>query len=332
MALLVTPGQLARRAEFYHQFGQLMNAGIGILQAIEVLRRSPPDRSMRFPLIRMRQFLEQGGTFTEAARNAGAWLPAFDAALLEAGEKSGRLPACFELLARYYQERSHLTRDMLSHLLYPVFLVHFAVLILPLPTLLLAGGFGGYLRQIAGILLPIYAVVLLLNYASQGRHGESWRGFIERICRWVPVLGGARRDLALARLTAALEALLSAGVNIIEAWELAAAASGSPALRRVVRAWRPRLDAAATPSEVVTSSGAFPELFANMYHTGEISGQLDTTLKRLHDYYQDSASRKLKALAQWTPRLVYLMVALAIAYRVVSFWASYYDQIFKLIQ
>jgi type II secretory pathway component PulF len=61
---------------------------------------------------------------------------------------------------------------------------------------------------------------------------------VERTLRWVPILGKARQDLALARLAAALEALLNAGVPIIGAWELAATASGSPALRRTVLTWR----------------------------------------------------------------------------------------------
>src|SRR5262249_25105084 len=144
-----------------------------------------------------------------------------------------------------------------------------------------------------GVLFPLYAVVLLVIYAAQGRHGETWRGWMESLFGRVPLLGKARRYLALARLSAALEALLSGGVTIIEAWELAATASGSPALRRLVVGWRPLVDAGQTPSEVVNASRRFPELFANQYATGEVSGKLDDALRRLHQYYQNEGSRKL---------------------------------------
>src|SRR5204863_6974984 len=121
---------------------------------------------------------------------------------------------------------------------------------------------------------------------TQSRHGESWRACIEYFLQPIPLLGKGRRCLAISRLAGALEALLSAGVTIIEAWELAATACGSPALRRTVIGWRPLVDGGQTPAEVVNTSNRFPELFANQYMSGEISRKLDETLRRLHQYYQ----------------------------------------------
>src|SRR5262249_37194969 len=144
-----------------------------------------------------------------------------------------------------------LLREMLSRLMYPLFLFHFAIFIIPIAQLLTAGAVRAYLTQTVGVLLPLYAVVGTVAYAAQGKHGERWRALVETIVSGVPVLGQARRELALARLAAALEALLNAGVNIIEAWELAANASGSPALRRTVHRWRPRLEAGETPAELL---------------------------------------------------------------------------------
>jgi len=184
-----------------------------------------------------------------------------------------------------------------------------------------------YAKQMFGILLPVYAVVILLMYAAQGRHGENWRAWIEAILRRVPVWGAARRNFALSRLAAALEALLNAGVTIIEAWELAATASGSPALRRAVLNWKPRVLAGETPAEALSQSREFPKHFSQLYQTGEITGRLDETLNRLRVYYQEEGTRKLRALAEWTPRLVYLAIALMIAWRVVSFWMGYYGQL-----
>jgi type II secretory pathway component PulF len=77
----------------------------------------------------------------------------------------------------------------------------------------------GCSSKAALILSPLYLVTILLIYASQSKHGEAWRARIESVSNFIPILGAARRFLALARLAAALEALISAGVNIVEAWE-----------------------------------------------------------------------------------------------------------------
>src|SRR5438067_2533296 len=204
MPLDFTPGQFARRAEFYHQLGALTGAGLGLIRGLETLQRNPPARSYRQPIKRVLEQLAHGYTFAESLRRVAQWLPGF--------------------------------------------------------------------------------------------------------------------DIALSRLAAALEALLGAGVTVIEAWELAATASGSPALRRTVQAWRPLVNAGQTPAEAVSASTRFPEMFANQYNTGEVSGTLDDTLRRLHNYYQQEGSRKLHAVAQWTPRAVYFLIMMMIAVYVVRFW------------
>src|SRR2546428_11875743 len=108
MALSVTPSQFSRRAEFYHQLDQMTGAGLGIVRALEQLQRNPPARSYRQPLKLLLQQLAGGFSLAEAAQRVGGWLPQFDIALLRAGEHSGRLDACFRLLANYYQDRARL--------------------------------------------------------------------------------------------------------------------------------------------------------------------------------------------------------------------------------
>ena len=327
MSLNITPGQFTQRADFYHQLDQLTVAGLGIVPALDQLGQHPPARSYREPICRALAQLGRGGTLAESFEHGGRWLPAFDLALIHAGEQSGRLERCFRLLADYYTDRARITRQLISDLAYPAFVFHLAIFIFPFAQFFQSGNWLVYLGQTFGVLIPLYVVVALFIYVAQGRHGERWRARVESFLRPVPVLGTARQYLALARLAAALEALIGAGVTIIEAWELAATASGSPALRRAVLAWRPQLNAGKTPAEALRSSSRFPDLFANQYATGEVSGKLDETLRRLHSYYQEEGTRKLHAVAQWVPRFIYLAVALAIAYRIIQFWLDYFRQI-----
>jgi type IV pilus assembly protein PilC len=331
MALVQTPGLLSRRAELYHQLGQLTNAGIGLLKALEIQRRSPPSATFRQPLTVLLDELGQGSTFSEAVKRTGTWMPEFDGALIQAGEQSGRLPSCFQLLADHYNERSRLAKQMLSDSAYPFFLFHFAIFISPFPQLFATGQIAPYLAKTFGILIPVYAVVFVILLATRQEHGEKWRALIERLLHAVPFLGSAKRNLALARLSAALEALLSAGVNIIEAWDLAAAASGSPLIKNQVARMKPSVLAGQTPAEALATSSAFPETFVHLYATGEISGQLEESLKRMRGMFQEEASRKLSAFSKWLPKLVYFLVVIMVAWKIISFYMGYFAEVNKAI-
>ena len=325
--LIVTPRRLSQFSEFYHQLGTMLTAGVTPTAALEHQLHAPPGLSFRLPIRSLLKSLNQGATFTESLCHLGGWLPAFDLALIGAGEQSGRLDVCCKLLATYYSERSQLGRRVMLDLAYPAFLLHAAVFIFPFADFFLSHNWLVYLTRTLGVLLPIYAVHFLLLLACQGRHGETWRSLVEQVLAPMPVLGSARRGLALARLAAALESLINAGVSIIDGWELAAAASGSPALNRVVQSWKPRLISGETPGDLVAQCRLFPPVFASLYKTGEVSGSLDDALKRLHVLLQEESSRKLHAVAEWMPRLAYLVILFMVAYRIVVFWTGYFAQI-----
>jgi type II secretory pathway component PulF len=336
MPVLVTPRRLEQQGELYHQLAVLTSAGVGLISALEMVRNSGAHRSFRQPIQYLLRQLQDGATVADALESLGrSWLPEFDIALIRAGEQSGRLDVCFRLLADYYHERARLGRQVLSDLAYPALVLHLAVLVFPpgaLSRLVLNGDIVGFFAPKVALLGTCYLLVWILLYMGQSRHSETWRALLERILKAVPILGSARACLALARLSIALEGLLSAGVSIIEAWDLAAAASGSPSLSRAVREWKPNVLAGLTPAEAVRQSGAFPELFTSLYTTGELSGQLDNTLRRLYQHYQEEAIRKMHALAQWCPRLIYFAVLLLIGYQVIAFWTSYFSQISQLAQ
>jgi type II secretory pathway component PulF len=319
MAFIVTPRQLSVRAEFYHQFGAMLTAGVPIVEVFKAIHRNPPSRGLRRLLEQWRHAVENGCTFSDAMRSSGEWMPSFDIALLESGERSGRLDATLHLLGNYYEERAALVRQTISDLLYPLFIFHFAILLAPFPKLFLTGDVTAYLLTVAVPLAPLYGGGFFLVWACQGRRGDLWRTLLEAVCRFIPLLGSARRGLALARLTAAMEALLNAGVSIIKAWELAATASGSPAIKREVLSWHDALESGhATPGGLLSKSSLFPELFTNLYHTGEVSGKLDDALSRLNRYYQDEASRKLKLLARWFPIIIYVIIMGFVAVSIVN--------------
>ena len=330
MAAFYTPGQLARRAEFYHELAGLISAGIGLPQALQNIRSMRHARPYRTNIDIILKELNQGATFAEAIGKTTQFFPVFDEALLHAGEKSGRLDACFRSLGQYYEERAKLWKSVISDMAYPVFMLHFMFFLAPIPTLFI--GQTSVFKFLAAVftpLLPFYIGAAVLIYFMQGTRSSSVRSIVEQFTRLVPVLGKARFELAMARLAGSLEALISAGVLIIDAWDLSADACGSIRLKKLVASWKPHLQGGATPSELIRSSGVFPDVFTSLYATGEMAGKLDEHLRRVQAYFQDRASRKLHELAVWTPRLVYIGLCLYLGYMVVTFWVGYYDGIMK---
>lgn len=329
--MLFMPGQLTCRADFYHQLGQMTAAGLSITVTLKQLQRTFRSGYFRAQLAAAVVDIERGATVSESFRRREGWLPEFDIALLHAGERSGRLDATFAMLAHYYGDRAAVARRLLSAVAYPVLLVHAALFILPFPELFQTGNIVGYLFKSVGVLAILYALVAIGIFLSQSKRNAAWRSTFESITGLIPLVGSGRRALALSRLAAALEALINAGETIHEAWPLAAAASGSPALQREVAAWRSQLVLGRTPAEVMRDNCVFPEMFANLYHSGEVSGSLDESLRRLRDYYADEGSRTLHTAARVWPGVLYAIIAGYIAWKVIHFYSGYFNQINRVM-
>jgi type IV pilus assembly protein PilC len=222
------PAGTLARAHFYGQLATLLSAGLPVVQTLEQLARNPPHPSLREPVGTLLGCLKSGRTFTESFQLLGRWAPAFDIALIHAGELSGRLDQTFKTLARHHQERAANNRLLLRESFYPAIVLHAAIFIIPIPSLIRSGSIVQYFFQTFGVLILIYAIVGLVLWALRGDRPQPWRAFIEGMVMKIPLLGSARADLALSRLAASLEALTTAGILITEAWPLAAAASGFP--------------------------------------------------------------------------------------------------------
>lgn len=317
---------MERQAEFYHQVGMMTEAGLSLVQSLESLNRTKVFRSLARQISQLMDRLEQGATFAESAASIRGWLPSFDLALLDSGERSGRLDVCFRLLSEFYRERAKAAREVIRQLIYPALVIHVAAFSLAVTNL--SDGIGSYLWAVGSALLPIYLLGLAVFYIAQGSHGFAVRALLEKVFGFVPLLGWARRCLSLSRLCLALEALLSAGTPMARSWTLAANASGSPRIQKAVRPFESAIEGGRTPGELLNHFRCFPDMFASLYQSGEVSGRLDENLERLRIHYQEEGFRKLKLFAVWLPRMIYFLVLAVAAYFIVQFWVRYYEGIF----
>lgn len=331
MMTRLAPAGSRQRALFYSQISTLLNAGFPLMSALEHLSRNPTTSGLRSPILKLLQGIQNNLTFSESLECLGGWTPDFDIALIRAGEQSGTLDRALAVLARHHDSRATNLHAVIQEAVYPALVLHVALFIVPLPHLIQTGHVGLYLLQSGGTLLTLYLMVAIIAAAIQPNRSLAWRSRIEGILVHIPVWGSARTDLALARLAGSLHALLSAGILVTEAWPLAAKASGSPMLIRVVDLWPPLLLSGSTPAELVSNSGVFPDFFASAYATGEVSGRLEEQLGRLEKYHETEGFRKLRALSTWSPRLLYGVIAIWIAFQILVIAGGYVSTLNQLL-
>jgi type II secretory pathway component PulF len=332
--MIITPAQLTRRAELYHQLGAMIAAGVPLIQALEMAGNNTALRASRNTISALVDHLKNGLTFHDSMIRVHGWMPDFDIALLSAGEHSGRLDTCFKQLGTYYAMHADIIRQTIRDMLRTILTLNVLLLVFPLSLLIRL--VQGIMNNNYGQCLPffiekiacfglMYGLVFFLIFACQGKRNEKWRSIVEAISQIIPIYRTAQKYLVLSRLSAALEALVSSGISIVKGWPLAAAASGSPYLKQVVATWENPLETGMTPAELVRQTSYFPEMFANLYHTGEISGKLDESLARLQAYFRDEGFRTLQMFTRVLNGTIYGIVAVVVGYFVVSFWVGYFN-------
>lgn len=331
MSLFSPTAGLRQRSLFYSQLSTLLGAAIPVARILEQLTHSPPAPELRKVARQLRAEMERQATWAEAFQAIPGWAPPFDLALIDAGERSGRLDEAFHTLARHHRQRAESIQRTLQKAAYPILVFHVAIVIMPVPGLVSSGNFAAYLLQSIGVLAMVYGLIALVIWGSSGQRQEVWRAALERFTLKIPILGPARSALALSRLAGSLEALISAGILVTEGWPMAARASGSPLLVRVVNTWPDWLATGRTPGELVAESGPFPTTFISAYATGEISGRLDEQLRWLAKHYEDEGYQRLHALATFVPMIGYGFVMLGIVWYIFSFFSGYVGTINQLL-
>jgi type II secretory pathway component PulF len=332
--MIVTSGELNRRAQLYEQLAAVIAAGVPLMKALEMAGRNNAFRGSRKTILALIGHLQNGLTFSDSMVKVKGWLPEFDIALLSVGEQSGRLDTSFKLLGRNYAARAKIIRDTLAGMLVTIMTLHVFLLVFPLGMLIALA--EGIVNNNFSLCIPfivektvvfggLYGVVLFLIFACQGRRGENWRAFVESIFRVIPVLRTALKYLALARLASALDALTNAGVPMAKSWELAGAACGSPRLKREILRWTPQFESGLTPAEMVGQIGYFPEVFTNLYQTAELSGKLDEALVRLHAYFEEEGFQSLRLFTRIMNGTLYGLLVLLVAYNVIHFYVGYFN-------
>lgn len=323
----------SEKARLFHELSRLVNTGTPFPKAIATLALHSSGQA-RASLQRIRDALERGSPVGESLLAGSPLVSPLEASVFTACDRAGRLDAGLEHASQYHTAIAAARGRIRARLAYPVFLIHFALLLLPLPIVFTEnGGLLPFLKAaglaIGGLWLCILSIAGIVRaLVAAAENGTS----ADRLLRAPPLFGGMRRDFALARFCSAYHMQLDAGVNVLASLDMSAAASGSAILREAVARAMPDVRAGGQVGPALEKTRAFPSSFIRAFTVGEQTGELDRELQRIGEDSRAAAMRRLETISEWVPRLIYLGVMCYIGWRIVSAYAGQMRETQKMLE
>jgi len=328
--LLINPFRIGPTAgtlgKFYHQLASMLGAGLTIVRALDTLEEQSVSGSIRRRMPLMKQHIMDGGNLADAFAMFPDVFDPIQVAMIRAAEQAGRLDEVLETLAESCARRSSLVKVVITAVLYPVLLLHFAFLALPLIKRL-GGADAPYWKLALPRFAIFYGFLFVVLVLPRILKQFSPIAYVLDVLRdLVPVLSGVAEKLAISRVARALGGLYGSGTTLGEAMPMTADACGNEIVRRKLHRMRPLIDGGMPLNKAMRSVGGFPAAFVNMIATGEESGQLSGMLANTADYYENEAEPALKRMAVVLPIIIYIAVAAYIGYEIIKFYSALFQQ------
>jgi type II secretory pathway component PulF len=303
-------------AFWYLQLAQNLDGGVVLATAL-VATRGPPAED----LAKMARWIEGGGSIAQAFDLAKGWISDSERPFLVAAATSGRLPMALRRLSERHLALRKGKYKLAMECAYPALVFNFALIVLPIVQLTGGLTLKGYLGKLALVAVPVW----LLEAAAAVLVAQKNPLALQVLDR-LPLIGRFRKAQELSDFTVTLGNLLEAGVIIGDAWMIASQASQSPALRQAGREIRETILKGEPPGLQLQRFPCFPNEYAGLYRTGEISGQLDQNLRLLATQSQESADRMLKVSMRIYTGIVFGIVVAIVFWMALSFWTGYWGQ------
>ncbi|HEX8309885.1 MAG TPA: type II secretion system F family protein [Chthoniobacteraceae bacterium] len=305
------------KQSFYHHLGQLLRSGVALPKALDKLALTSRGGAQRL-VKQLRDSIGSGATIGEAFAAARPAVSRLEATVIDAVDRTGRLEHGMKQLADSYAALATARALIFRKAAYPIFVLHFGIFALALPTLLSAG-LHPYLRETGMKLLVFYVIGgAALLAGPLLRDAGSVSPGTDRLLRMIPLLGKTRRAFALARFCLVYDLQLGAGVNIFEALQTAGKASRSGLILHAVERAIPQVRAGDQVGPLLAASNAFPPEMMRTLLVAEETGELDRELPRLTAEYQAESLRRVETAADWLSKLIYIVIVLYLAWSIIG--------------
>jgi type IV pilus assembly protein PilC len=304
------------KAVFSRQFAALINAGVAIVRSLGVMAEQCTNPKLKGALIEISSDVQQGMNLSEAMRKHPACFDYMYVSMVQAGEVGGVLDEVMNRLSKLLEDRARLQNQIKSALTYPVVVCIFAVVIFIAMTVFLIPIFANIFEQL-GVELPaltkfmlwISAVLrswrVLIPIAAFIVGGFAYRQYyktrvgretIDRISLKLPLFGDLIQKSAVALFSRTFGALTRSGVPILSALEIVRDTAGNQIIANAVDAARKDIQQGGMISLALQKERVFPVMAIQMISIGEETGELDSMLMKVADFYEDEVEQAVKAL------------------------------------
>ena len=314
---------------FTRQFATMIDAGLPLVQCLDILSSRGENRSLNTILKDVKDYVEQGGTFSDGLARHPKLFDQLFVNLVRAGEMGGILDTILNRLAVYIEKRVKLARQVRGAMVYPIAIFFVAAIVivvmlswvipsfkgmfaefggsdsLPALTQLVIAASEGFLNNVLWILLAVAGVVfgtVWLYRQPVGKH------FFHRMLLALPVLGPVMRKISVARFTRTLGTLLAAGVPILDALDVVKKAAGNVIVENAIQQTSNKIREGRTMAEPLMETAVFPPMVVQMIGVGEQTGALDTMLNKIADFYEDEVDVAVAALTSLLEPLMMVFI------------------------
>ncbi len=306
----------------------LENAGVSILEALPVTGKHSHSWQLKGVCSRLEEGIRQGETLYETIEKESVFTP-FEYALIKTGEKAGMLDRTFKGLSEWFELLYNLQRTFIQKLIYPLFLIHFAALIIPFPAFFAGGTWTAYLTAAAIILSPLYILLFtvfgLLPFLRKNVKAAAL--VFDNSVLYIPFLRGVIIRIELLRFCTAFRYAVGAGIDMEETISL----SSSTVTNLYIRSRTDRLIDAVDSGEplhvCMRRIGMFPDMVINMFETGETGGKLEETLGKVTEYYEEDVKVSLNSVVKLGTFAIYFGVVIFIAFNIIKMFTGVYSSL-----
>lgn len=336
-------------AIFFRQFSVMIDAGLPLVQCLEILAANQENPAFQKTLTGVRTTVEGGATLANAMRQYPVVFDDLTTNMIEAGETGGILDIILQRLATYVEKAVRLKAAVKSALIYPVAVVSMAVLIvgallkwvvpifanlfaglgvsLPLPTRIVMG-LSGFVQAFWWLFF-VGAFALFFGIRQIRKH-PTGRYYFDKMLLQLPVMGTLLRKIAVGRFTRTLGTLITSGVPILEGLTITAKTSGNAVLEEALMKVRKAIEEGRTIVDPLRECGVFPNMVTQMIGVGEATGAMDSMLQKIADFYEEEVDAATRDMLAMLEPVIIGMLGVSIGGIVISLYMPLFSMIAKL--
>jgi type IV pilus assembly protein PilC len=336
-------------AIFFRQFSVMIDAGLPLVQCLEILAANQESQSFQKTLTGVRTTVEGGATLANAMRQYPNVFDDLTTNMIEAGETGGILDIILQRLATYVEKAVRLKAAVKSALIYPVAVVSIATLIvgallkwvvpifsnlfnglgvtLPLPTRIVMG-LSAFVQGFWWVFIAV--TVGLIFGLKQIRKHPRGRYYFDKVLLMMPVVGPLLRKIAVGRFTRTLGTLITSGVPILEGLAITARTSGNAVLEEALMKVRKAIEEGRTIVDPLRECGVFPNMVTQMIGVGEATGAMDNMLQKIADFYEEEVDAATKDMLAMLEPVIIGVLGVTIGGIVISLYMPLFAMIAKL--